>query len=59
MCRTVRSIRKFHDLPIVMLTARDSLVDKMKGQIAGTNRYLTKPFDKEKLLEVVGEFIDQ
>lgn len=57
MCRTLRSIPKFHDLPIVMLTARDSLVDKMKGQIAGTNRYLTKPFHAEKLLEVVGEFI--
>jgi CheY-like chemotaxis protein len=59
MCRTVRSIPKFRDLPVVMLTARDSLVDKMKGQIAGTNRYLTKPFDKEKLLEVVGEFVGQ
>lgn len=59
MCRTVRSIPKFQNLPVVMLTARDSLVDKMKGQIAGTNRYLTKPFDKEKLLEVVGEFIGQ
>jgi twitching motility two-component system response regulator PilG len=59
MCRTLRSIPKFRELPVIMLTARDSLIDKMKGQIAGTNRYLTKPFDKEKLLEVVGEFIGQ
>jgi twitching motility two-component system response regulator PilG len=57
MCRTLRSIPKFRDLPVVMLTARDSFVDKMKGQIAGTNRYLTKPFDAEKLLSVVGEFL--
>jgi CheY-like chemotaxis protein len=57
MCSTLRSIPKFRTLPIVMLTGRDSLVDRMKGQIAGTNRYLTKPFDQEKLLEVVGEFI--
>ena len=57
MCRTLRSIPKFHDLPVVMLTARDSFVDKVKGQIAGTNRYLTKPFDAEKLLSVVGEFL--
>lgn len=59
MCRTVRSIPKFRDLPVIMLTARDGLVDKMKGQIAGTNRYLTKPFDKDKLLEVVGEFVGE
>jgi CheY-like chemotaxis protein len=57
MCRTVRSIEKYSNLPIVMLTAKDTLVDKMKGIIAGTNRYLTKPFEEEKLLKVVGEFI--
>jgi CheY-like chemotaxis protein len=57
MCRTVRSIEKYSDLPIVMLTAKDTLVDKMKGIIAGTNRYLTKPFEEEKLLKIVGEFI--
>jgi twitching motility two-component system response regulator PilG len=32
MCRTLRSIPKFQNLPIVMLTARDTLIDKMKGQ---------------------------
>lgn len=57
VCKTLRSIPKFRELPIVMLTARDGLVDKLKGQIAGTNRYLTKPFDEEKLLSVVREFI--
>jgi len=57
MCRTVRSIPKFRNLPIIMLTARDGFFDKMKAQIAGTNRYLTKPFDAEKLLEIVEEFV--
>jgi twitching motility two-component system response regulator PilG len=57
MCRTVRSIPKFRHLPIIMLTARDGFFDKVKGQIAGTNRYLTKPFDAEKLLEIVSEFV--
>ncbi|EAZ88535.1 response regulator [Crocosphaera chwakensis] len=58
MCRTLRSIPKFHELPIIMVTARDGFVNKMKGQIAGTNRYLTKPFDSEKLLSVVSEFVN-
>lgn len=57
MCRTLRSIPKFRKLPVVMLTGRDGLVDKMKGQIAGTNRYLTKPFEREKLLAVIDEFV--
>ena len=58
MCRTVRSIPKFRGLPIVMLTARDGRVDKLKGQIAGTTQYLTKPFDAEKLLEIARKYIN-
>ncbi len=59
MCKTLRSIPKFKHLPIVMITARDGLMNKIKGQIAGTNRYLTKPFDPEQLLNIVGQFVNQ
>jgi twitching motility two-component system response regulator PilG len=57
MCRTLRSIPKFCNLPIVMLTARDTFVDKIKGQIAGTNCYLTKPFEASKLLDIIENFV--
>ena len=57
MCRTLRSIPKFQELPIVMVTARDGLVSKFKGKMAGTNRYLTKPFDVDQLLSIVSEFV--
>ena len=56
-CKIVRKIDKFHDLPIVMVTARDGLVNKMKGHIAGSSRYLTKPFKPEQLRKIVGEYI--
>ena len=56
-CKMVRKIDKFQDLPIVMVTARDGLVNKMKGHIAGSSRYLTKPFKPEQLRQVVGEYI--
>lgn len=57
-CKTVRKIPKFQDLPIVMVTARDGLVNKMKGHIAGTSKYLTKPFQPEELRQVVSEYIN-
>lgn len=57
-CRIVRQIPEFQDLPIVMLTARDGLLNKMKGHIAGTSRYLTKPFSPEELREVVHQYIN-
>jgi twitching motility two-component system response regulator PilG len=57
ICRTVRSLPKFRDLPIVMLTTKNTLVDKMKGIIAGSDRYLAKPIETEKLLKVVSELV--
>ncbi|BAI88386.1 two-component response regulator, fragment [Limnospira platensis NIES-39] len=32
-----------------MLTARDTVCDKIEGRLAGATEYLTKPFDPEKL----------
>jgi twitching motility two-component system response regulator PilG len=57
LCRTIRSMPKFKNLPIIMLTARDGFIDKVKGQLAGSDRYLTKPFEAEKLLEIVRQYI--
>jgi twitching motility two-component system response regulator PilG len=59
LCRTVRKIPKFKDLPILMLTAKDGLVDKLKGQIAGSTQYLTKPFEAEQLLKIVGGYVSK
>ncbi|MBE9043329.1 response regulator [Pleurocapsales cyanobacterium LEGE 10410] len=56
-CQSIRQISKFRDLPIVMVTARDGLVNKMKGHIAGTSKYLTKPFKPEELREIVRQLI--
>ena len=57
LCRTVRSLYQFRNLPIIMLSTRDGHVDKIKGQIAGSTQYLTKPFDPENLRAVVGKYV--
>jgi twitching motility two-component system response regulator PilG len=49
LCRTLRSMPQFCDLPIIMLTARDKAFDKVQGRLAGATDYLTKPFDAEQL----------
>ena len=59
LCRTIRNISKFRDLPVVMLTAKDGLLDKVKGQFAGSTHYLTKPIDRDKLLVVLEKYIPQ
>jgi CheY-like chemotaxis protein len=57
LCRTIRNISKFKTLPIVMVTAKDGIIDKMKGQFAGSTHYLNKPVDREKLLPVLEKYI--
>lgn len=46
----LRRIRKTSDLPIIMLTARDAVMDKVSGLDAGADDYITKPFAIEELL---------
>ena len=42
--------REFSDVPIIVLTARDDTLDKIKGLELGADDYITKPFDHLELL---------
>lgn len=53
VCRALRSIDESRNIPIIMVTAKTSLSDKLVGYIAGANRYITKPFDVEYLLREI------
>jgi two-component system OmpR family response regulator len=45
----LREFRKTHDTPVLILTARDALPDRVKGLDAGADDYLTKPFELPEL----------
>lgn len=45
-----RMIREQSDLPILMLTARDALDDRVAGLDTGADDYMVKPFEREELL---------
>lgn len=46
----LRRLRKSTDIPVIMLTARDAVMDKVSGLDAGADDYITKPFAIEELL---------
>jgi two-component system OmpR family response regulator len=48
VCRRIRAAGRW--VPVLMLTARDGLLDKVHGLDAGADDYLTKPFDLPELL---------
>ena len=49
--------QRLKEIPVVMLTAKNSSVDREKGMQAGSAAYLTKPFNPDKLLSVIGGYI--
>jgi two-component system KDP operon response regulator KdpE len=46
----LRQIRAFSDVPVLMLTARDDSMDKVKGLELGADDYVTKPFNHLELM---------
>jgi len=51
VCSRVKHTLGLTDVYIVMLTAKGQEFDKQKGQEAGADLYMTKPFDPDALLE--------
>ena len=45
-----RGVRKTHDMPIIMVTAKDSEIDKVLGLEMGADDYVTKPFSNRELV---------
>ncbi|MCK4838637.1 MAG: response regulator [Desulfobulbaceae bacterium] len=58
--QTLATLKKEHDLkniPVIMLTAKDSLLDKFKGKRSGSTAYLTKPFNSLDLIKKIREHL--
>lgn len=53
----IRKMPQFTKIPVIMLTSRDSLFDKLKGKVSDANEYLTKPFQPDELLTIVKKYL--
>lgn len=50
LCSLLRKSQRFKDIPIVMLTGRDGMIDRVRAKLVGATDYLTKPCDPNKLI---------
>ncbi len=58
ICQVVRKNLAYRDMPIIMLSGKDGLFDKMRGKLAGSTEYITKPFDSAELVQTVKRHLD-
>ena len=52
-CALIKNNQVFKSTPFIMLSSKDSLFDKARGRIVGSEQYLTKPFTREELLDAI------
>jgi twitching motility two-component system response regulator PilG len=52
-CSVIKNNRLFREIPVVMLSSKDSIFDKARGKLAGSEQFVTKPFTKEDLLQAI------
>jgi twitching motility two-component system response regulator PilG len=52
LCSLLRKSQRFKDIPIVMLTGRDGMIDRVRAKLVGATDYLTKPCDPNKLVQL-------
>jgi len=54
---SIKKIEGMENVPVIMLTSRDSLIDKMRGKVSDSDEYLTKPFKTEELMAKVNKYL--
>jgi twitching motility two-component system response regulator PilG len=57
VCQVVRHHQDYRDLPILLLSGKDSLVDRVRGRMAGSTDYISKPFDTAELVWTVKRYL--
>ena len=57
VCKVIRSKESTKDVPVVMISGKDGFFDKVRGRMAGTTGYITKPFGPETLMKAVETYL--
>lgn len=57
VCKVIRGKDSTKDVPVVMISGKDGFFDKVRGRMAGTTGYITKPFGPETLMKAVETYL--
>lgn len=57
VCKIIKGYKETKSIPIVMLSGKDGFFDRVRGRMAGSTDYITKPFKAENLVEAVNKHI--
>lgn len=58
VCSVVKSNPEFEHTPILMLSSKDSIFDKARGRLSGSEHFMTKPFSPDELLQAINTHVE-
>ena len=53
ICKAIKNNPRLSSITVIMLTSKDGLFDRARGQDAGADGYITKPYTRDSILKVV------
>ena len=56
LCAQIRRISKAKDIPIVILTGQDGLIDRVRTKIVGANDFISKPVNQKRVLSILSKY---
>lgn len=57
VCSQIRRISQFKNIPVIILTGNDGIVDRVRAKIVGSSEFLSKPIKPEQVLAVVRKYL--
>jgi chemotaxis family two-component system response regulator PixG len=57
ICAQIRRISVFKTIPIVILTGKDGIVDRVRAKVVGASGFLAKPVDPPKVLAIAQQYL--
>jgi chemotaxis family two-component system response regulator PixG len=57
VCTQIRRISSLTNIPIVILTGKDGLMDRVRARVTGSTEFMTKPIEREKINAVLDRYI--
>jgi twitching motility two-component system response regulator PilG len=59
ICSIIKNNSLFKNTPVIMLSSKDGIFDKVRGKLVGSEKYVTKPFTKEDLVEAINQCVSR
>lgn len=57
ICAQLRRISQFQNIPVIILTGNDGIVDRVRSKVVGASEFVSKPVETQKIISVVERFL--